>query len=247
MVTRCWSNFDHHLGFVHNSWRCCNLQWRADQGDGLARSYSCFVAVVHWHFLAPAFEPGPIWRATFASTRHPARACVDENGCPPSDVRAWVQTSPSFSKSERSPPLKLRRAGIESPVFFLDCQTLPDVATGWRTLPRLPGVYANVAGLRKFQRAGSAGRGHPVSGIRCNALPGLQRAARVATRCQGCHALPRLPRLPRAATVATRGHGCHARPRLPRAATVASRRQLAESCHTVPHGARCCRTVPRGG
>src|SRR5882757_9560871 len=56
MVTRCWSNFDHHLGLVHNSWRCCNLQWRADPGDGLARSYPCFIAVVHWHFLAPALE-----------------------------------------------------------------------------------------------------------------------------------------------------------------------------------------------
>src|SRR5260370_27187648 len=60
MVTRCWSNFDHHLGLVHNSWRCCNLQWRADPGDGLARSYPCFIAVVHWHFLAPAFEPSQV-------------------------------------------------------------------------------------------------------------------------------------------------------------------------------------------
>src|SRR5260221_9975105 len=38
MLTRCWSNLDHHLGLVHNSWRCCNLQWRADQGDGLVRA-----------------------------------------------------------------------------------------------------------------------------------------------------------------------------------------------------------------
>jgi hypothetical protein len=45
VVTMCWSIFDHHLGLVHNSWRCCNLQWRADQGDGLARSYPCFMAV----------------------------------------------------------------------------------------------------------------------------------------------------------------------------------------------------------
>src|SRR5260370_41493321 len=58
VVTRCWPIFDHHLGLVHKSWRRCNLQWRADHGDGLARSYPCFMAVLRKERpLAPRVPP----------------------------------------------------------------------------------------------------------------------------------------------------------------------------------------------
>src|SRR5260370_17983103 len=55
MVTRCWSNLDHHLGFVHNSWHCCNLRWRAGPGGGLARArtpaLSRLLIGTSWHQL----------------------------------------------------------------------------------------------------------------------------------------------------------------------------------------------------
>src|SRR6266702_6235684 len=55
MVTTCWSSFDHRLGLVHNSWRCCNLQWRAGQGDGLVRARTLALSLLFigtsWHQL----------------------------------------------------------------------------------------------------------------------------------------------------------------------------------------------------
>ncbi len=60
MVTRCWSNFDHRLGLVHNSWRCCDLQWRADQGDGLARARTSALSLLFIGTPMPPFFLPPL-------------------------------------------------------------------------------------------------------------------------------------------------------------------------------------------
>jgi hypothetical protein len=166
LVTRCWPNFDHHLGFFHNPFYRCNLQWRFDPGDGRARSYPCFVGVFRKETLPP--EPPPQranwWKRGKGSPRFfpsfPSITTISTDyhhfhRLPPFPPITTISTdyhhllTLARGTGFLTRPTICDASGL--PTIAAGCQTLPDAATRCHTVPGPASATHDPGGRRHRQ------------------------------------------------------------------------------------------------